>query len=83
MPKALKGQKVDRRLVEQALKWREQNGYTGRGGVVVIFEGKVQGWVNRLRDPYHWQPGCVAIDEEGHCWHARGGNSQNGAIVWG
>jgi hypothetical protein len=26
--------------------------------------GQVQSWVNELRNPEHWQPGCVAIEEQ-------------------
>ena len=63
-----------------AAKWREQYGYTG--GVVVIFGGEVQGWVNELRNPEQWQPGCVAIDEQGQQWIAVGGNARDGAERW-
>lgn len=48
-----------------ARRWREQWSYVGRGGVVVLFGGEVQGWVNTLRDPGHWRPGCIAVDEKG------------------
>jgi hypothetical protein len=62
--------------------WRQENGYQGRGGVVVLFDGEVQGWCNQLRDPDHWRPGCIAIDEVGQHWEAVGGNSVNGATDW-
>ena len=52
-------------LIAVARRWREENGYVGRGGVIVLFEGDVQSWVNALRNPEHWLPGCVAIDEDG------------------
>ena len=52
-------------LIDEAKRWREQWGYVGRGGVVVLFEGKVQGWVDELRNAEHWQPACVAVDEKG------------------
>lgn len=68
--------------IDQARRWRVENGYAGRGGVVVLFDGQVQGWVDRLRDPGHWRPGCIAIDEVGHCWHSQGGNVQDGAAIW-
>lgn len=69
---------------EQAIaeRWRKENGYAGRGGVVVVFKGEVQGWVNELRDPEHWQPGCIAVDESGNTWEAVGGNSYDGAETW-
>lgn len=68
--------------IETASTWREQNGYKDRGGVVVLFQGRVQGWVNVLRNPEHWQPGCVAIDEEGRSWTALAGDDRNGALMW-
>lgn len=55
-----------------AKQWRERNGYVGRGGVVVVFQGKVQGWADMLRYPNHWCPGCVAVDEEGRSWTSFG-----------
>lgn len=67
---------------QSANRWRNQNGYTGRGGVVVLFGGEVQGWCNQLRNPEHWQPGCVAVDECGNRWIAVGGNSKDGATCW-
>ena len=62
--------------------WREQNGYFGRGGVVVLYEGKVLGWVSTLRAPGNWRPGCIAVDELGRSWTARAGNVQDGALIW-
>lgn len=62
--------------------WRLENGYTGKGGVVVVFDGEVQSWCNELRNPEHWQPGCVAVDEDGNEWVATDGNCHNGAEKW-
>ncbi len=62
--------------------WREAHSYTGKGGVIVIYINEVQGWVNELRDPQDWQPGCIAITEDGACYEATGGNSHNGAERW-
>jgi hypothetical protein len=67
---------------EIAREWREAKGYVGRGGVIVIYEGKVQSWVNMLRNPEHWVPGCVAIDEAGNSWMTVAGNEQEGALRW-
>ncbi|HAR32534.1 MAG TPA: hypothetical protein DCR95_00110 [Desulfobacter sp.] len=53
-----------------------------KGGVVVIFENEVSGWMNELRDPQHWEPGCVAIDENNKMWLAVGGNPYDGAMEW-
>ena len=63
-------------------KWRQKHGYTDKGGVVVVFDGIVQGWVNELRDPQHWQPGCIAVDDRGAEYVADGGNSRDGAKTW-
>lgn len=42
--------------IKLAQRWRQKHGYDGRGGVVVVFDGVVQGWVNEIRNPEHWQP---------------------------
>jgi hypothetical protein len=75
---------MDNLMREQktAMTWRENNGYVGRGGVVVLFQGVVQSWVNQLRNPEHWQPGCIAFDEEGRSWTTIAGTEQNGALMW-
>lgn len=65
-----------------ARRWREQWGYIGRGGVVVVLDGEVQSWVNKLRNPEHWQPGCVALDEDGKGWTTVAGNALGGALLW-
>lgn len=68
--------------LETAHLWRAQNGYIGRGGVIVIFDGLAQGWVNELRNPETWRPGCIAVDETGYSWIAVGGDDQDGASKW-
>lgn len=65
-----------------ARRWREQWGYIGRGGVVVSLDGEVQSWVNQLRNPEHWQPGCIAVDEEGKSWTTIAGDQRDGALMW-
>lgn len=52
------------------------------GGVVVIFDNEVSGWVNELRDPESWVPGCIAVLADGTCYIATGGNAQDGACEW-
>ena len=69
-------------LFDEARRWRQQWGYVGRVGVVVVFEGKAQGWVNKLRNPERWQPGCVAFDEQGRSWTTIAGNERDGALMW-
>lgn len=39
--------------------YRETWGHTG--GVVVVFKNEAQDWVNELRNPESWAPGCVAV----------------------
>lgn len=68
--------------IEAANAWRERYGYIGRGGVIVLYNGEGQSWVNELRNPEYWQPGCIAVDEVGHTWTAIAGDEQNGALVW-
>ena len=62
--------------------WRKQNGYVGKGGFVVLWDGEVQSWCNELRDPGHWQPGCIAVNEKGGCWRSIFGNEETGALMW-
>jgi hypothetical protein len=65
-----------------AAQWRQDNGYVDKGGVIVIYRDEVQGWVNELRDPSSWRPGCIATDSDGNHWLASGGNDQDGATEW-
>lgn len=62
--------------------WRTENGYAGKGGVVVVFNEEVQGWVNTLRNPEHWVAGCFAVNELGEIWQTIGGDENNGALMW-
>ncbi len=50
--------------------------------MIVFFGGNVQGWVDGLRNPEHWRPGSIAVNELGDSWIATGGNEQNGAKSW-
>lgn len=69
-------------LVYKAQQWRITNGYVDKAGVVVIFNGEVQGWVNELRNPEHWVSGCFAVNEQGEIWQTIAGNSDDGALMW-
>lgn len=52
-------------------------------GVVVFWDGQVQGWMDFLRDPQDWQPGCIAVCVfSGRQWLATGGDSYNGSKEW-
>ncbi|MCS3473087.1 hypothetical protein M2401_006855 [Pseudomonas sp. JUb42] len=64
-----------------ARKWRNANQHH-RGGVVLIWQGKVYGWKDSLRDASSESPGALAIDETGHIFIAEGGDEHNGAKCW-
>jgi hypothetical protein len=66
--------------IETAKRFREV--FDRERGVVVIFEGEVAGWMDTLRDPNHWMPGCIAVDVDGNTWLATGGNDYDGATHW-
>lgn len=70
------------RIKAMAAEWRQERGYADKGGVVVIYQNQVCGWVNELRDPSSWQPGCIATDSAGNQWQAVGGNEYDGATEW-
>ncbi|BBO73138.1 hypothetical protein DSCW_05550 [Desulfosarcina widdelii] len=65
----------------EAEKFPKKVGPPGKG-VVIFFGGKPSSWVNELRSPDHWEPGCIAIDEHGRQWKTVGGNNQDGARTW-
>lgn len=54
-----------RTLIDNARSYREQEALVGKGGVVVFYQGEVQGWSSQLRNADHWRPGCGAVDEQG------------------
>ncbi|WP_193601545.1 hypothetical protein [Marinobacter salexigens] len=60
--------------------FREDRGYSG--GFVIIFDEVVSGWMDELRNPERWEPGCIAIDQFGNQWQAYGGDSYHGAKHW-
>lgn len=63
-----------------AADYREAWGH--RGGYVVLFNSCVSGWVLRLDNASAWQPGCIALDEQGRQWRATGGGPDIGARSW-
>ena len=65
---------------EQAEEFRIRHSLIG--GVVVFHSGKAVSWVNELRNPESWEPGVIAMNSEGQCWRATGGDAINGAKEW-
>lgn len=68
-------------LIRKAHRYRVENPRL-TGGVIVFRDHKLQGWVNELRNPEHWMPGCIAVDTDGRQWQATGGNDYDGATQW-
>ncbi len=54
----------------------------GHGVVIINRDGQVCGWMDCLRNPSHWEPGCRAVDVNGSQWLAAGGNDYDGAERW-
>ena len=52
------------------------------GCAVVNKQGLVAGWMDMLRSPNHWEPGCIAVMDDGTCYVARGGDAYHGADLW-
>ena len=50
--------------------------------MIIVFRSEIKGWVNELRDPQHWLPGCIAVDIGNNVYKAVGGNEYNGAERW-
>ena len=65
---------------QQALQYRRDEGF--KDGVVIFYFGELQGWMNELRDPQRWQPGCVAITPDELVYVSVGGNDYDGAREW-
>lgn len=66
----------------QAAVWRNEAGYTWKGGVVIIFEGKIQSWSLLLPNPNLCLRGSIAIDEEGKAWAAVASIKQHEHLRW-
>ncbi len=64
-----------------ATMWRSRN-HEYQEGVVLIWQGEVYGWKNKLRDASHERPGVYAVDVTGHVFVAEGGDDLNGAKCW-
>lgn len=69
-------------ILRVARNWRLNEPESHQTGVVLIWDGKVYGWKNELRDASHEQPGAIAVDDAGRVFQAEGGDSYNGASAW-
>lgn len=70
---------LSKQIFKQARDYRDSIGKLG--GVVIFYDGEIQGWVNELRDPDQWVPGCIALGD-GAQWVASGGDKEHGATHW-
>tara|TARA_R110000772_G_scaffold58539_1_gene132488 strand:+ start:17191 stop:17802 length:612 start_codon:yes stop_codon:yes gene_type:complete len=63
--------------------YRKEIPHIAIGGVVIVDqEHQAAGWMNRLRDPQGWEPGCTAVDASGSIWLAVDGDCVAGAQRW-
>lgn len=69
-------------LKNRAEKFRSSLAHKPTGGVVVFHNGKAVSWVNELRNPESWEPGVIAMNQQGQFWRAMGGDARNGAQRW-
>ncbi len=73
---------TDRMLISLTEEYRRNVRPNLKGGVVVIHKKHVTGWMNQLRDPQNWKPGCYAVNEDGRIWMTVGGSPDDGATSW-
>lgn len=69
-------------MIKSAMAWREEYDCVGRGGIVLMYDGIPDAWMNQLRNPERWRPGCIAVDEDGKTWTAIAGSEWDGALFW-
>ena len=66
-----------------ANQWRSrQPPSRATSGVVLIWNGSVYGWKDKLRNAEHERPEAIAVDPLGNLFIAQGGNDQTGAKHW-
>jgi hypothetical protein len=70
-----------KQLLELAQEYRESWNLPGHG-VIVFHDGAPQGWVNELRNPESWCPGCIALTRSGSAYRSEGGTEATGALSW-
>lgn len=68
--------------VVEALCWRREHGYVGQGGLVIFYNRAEKGWVDELRDAVQWQPGTLAVNEDGGTWIFVREKTGNGVSKW-
>lgn len=68
-------------LLNLSHNWRKSNPEYD-GGVVLVWQLRVYGWKNALRDVHDERPGAFAIDLEGNIFVAEGGDPFTGAHKW-
>lgn len=69
-------------LQRQAQVFRKQYDKVDSGGYVLFFKGQAVAWKRFLDHPTGWEPGSIALDEDGKQWVASGGNRYEGAMRW-
>ena len=71
-----------RELISMAEQYRLNVPHNLKDGVVVIYKKKVVGWMNKIKDPHVWKPGCFAVNKAGRIWVSVGGSQDEGAESW-
>jgi len=67
-------------VIALSRQWRETSS-AQRGGVVMVLNGEVLGWAEKLYSPGDWSPGCIAVDVKGRCWEAIQSNTPQ-SLQW-
>mgnify|MGYP003624869919 FL=1 len=65
---------------DQANAFRKERGY--QGGYVVFYFDKISGWAQEFPRPQVYVADCIAVDEAGNEWVAKGGDDYFGAERW-
>lgn len=66
-----------------AAEWRKtQPENRAKTGIVLIWDGRVYGWKDKLRDAADERPGAIAVDANGNVYRATAGTADHGARGW-
>ena len=68
--------------IRLAQAWRDDRPQLAGTGFVVVCNDQSCGWINVIRNPECWAPGCIAVGTNGDLWQAMGGNDYDGAARW-